>query len=143
MKNSASLFAITLATVALIGAGPWTSSARAQGAPSAILPGGNPPPMPNGNAGPMPNTEYGRHHKDVEKFGDFLDSNPSIAQDLNKNPRLIRNPQYVDSHPELKSYLQSHPDVARRYEKHPVAFMHREHRYDKSAARYERKHHEN
>lgn len=87
----------------------------------------------------MPNDYYGRHHKNVEEFGDFLDSNPAIAQDLSKHPRLIRDPNYVKSHPELQSYLQSHPGVAERFEKHPVRFMHREHRYDKSAARYDKR----
>jgi hypothetical protein len=137
MKRSLAPFATTLSALsagALIIAGAFATPVLAQGAPSAILPQGAPPAA-------LPNTEYGEHHKNVEEFGDFLDNNPDVQKDLSKHPDLIHNPDYVNSHPDLKNYLQSHPQAAKRFEAHPHHFMHRERHYEHSVKRYDKKHH--
>jgi hypothetical protein len=133
MKRSLVLFATTLGAGALFLVSPAVKPVSAQGAPSAIL--------PQNAAAPFPNNEYGAHHKNVEEFGDFLDSNPDIRNDLDKHPDLIRNPNYINNHPQLKSYLQSHPQAAKRFEEHPHRFMHRERRFERAEQRYDKKHH--
>jgi hypothetical protein len=55
----------------------------------------------------------------------FFDSHPNIARQLEKNPSLIENQQYVDNHPQLHEYLKTHPYVRREFKDHPYRFMHR------------------
>ncbi len=38
----------------------------------------------------------------------FMDSHPEIAEQLRKDPSLIRNKQFVENHPALQEFLQSH-----------------------------------
>ncbi len=62
----------------------------------------------------------------------YLDQHPEVAQQLNKDPRLIDNRQYVDNHPGLHEVLNTHPDARRQWESHPYKFIHREDRYDRN-----------
>ena len=55
----------------------------------------------------------------------FFDSHPKIVRQLEKNPALIENQQFVDNHPELHEYLKTHPYVRREFKDHPYRFMHR------------------
>ena len=76
-------------------------------------------------AGPVmaqaPVTERGVANADYA----FFDSHPNIARQLEKNPSLIENQQYVDNHPQLHEYLKTHPYVRREFKAHPYRFMHR------------------
>jgi serine protease Do len=49
------------------------------------------------------------HHHDLKKFEGFLQSHPSIAADLDKDPSLIKSPDYLAKHPELQEFINSHP----------------------------------
>ena len=49
------------------------------------------------------------HHRDLKKFEGFLQSHPDIAADLNKDPSLIKSPDYLAKHPELNEFVKSHP----------------------------------
>lgn len=60
----------------------------------------------------------------------FFDSHPKVAHQLAKDPTLIDNEQFVDSHPELHAYLKSHPYIRHEFRDHPYKFMHREDVYD-------------
>ncbi len=60
----------------------------------------------------------------------YLDQHPEVAQQLNKDPRLIDNRQYVDNHPGLHEFLNTHPDARRQWKSHPYKFTAREDRYD-------------
>jgi hypothetical protein len=60
----------------------------------------------------------------------FFDSHPDLARRLAKDPTLIDNQQFVDSHPGLHDYLKTHPNVRHEFKSHPYHFMHREDVYD-------------
>jgi phage-related protein len=61
----------------------------------------------------------------------FLDSHPEIAEQLQKDPSLIKNRQFVTKHPELQEFLQSHPGVREEFTENPNAFMRQERRFDR------------
>jgi len=61
----------------------------------------------------------------------YFDSHPDVAHKLAKDPTLIDNQQFVDSHPGLHEYLHEHPNVRHEFRSHPYRFMHREEKYHK------------
>lgn len=94
-------------------------------------------------AQPVPpvNTAYGEHHPNVETFDSYLDAHPEQRAELSKNPALIDNPRYVAHHPELQTFMHDHPDATHAFRRHPYAFEHREHVYNRSERRWDRRHH--
>ena len=60
----------------------------------------------------------------------FMDSHPEIAEQLRKDPSLVDNRQFVNSHPALQEFLANHPGVREEYKENPNAFMHQEERFD-------------
>ncbi|HVI10438.1 MAG TPA: hypothetical protein VND65_19275 [Candidatus Binatia bacterium] len=69
--------------------------------------------------------------QELANFDHFLDQHPEIAEQLKKNPALVDDPKFVNSHEALKSFLADHPGVRQEYEQHPYAFMRDENRYDR------------
>jgi len=61
----------------------------------------------------------------------FLDSHPEIAQQLRKDPSLIDNKEFVQSHPALREYLADHTWARDTFKDNPTAFMRQEDRYDR------------
>ncbi|MGD0289481.1 MAG: hypothetical protein ABSC63_07505 [Candidatus Binataceae bacterium] len=88
------------------------------------------------------NTEYGEHHRYVEGFDSYLDRHPEVRTQLSHDPHLIDDPAYMASHPELREYLHAHPHAAMAFRRHPDRFMHREHVYNRSERRWDRRHDE-
>lgn len=70
----------------------------------------------------------------------FLDSHPEIAQQLRKDPSLIDNKQFVESHPQLEQFLKTHPEVRKDWKEHPKAFMKRERQFDRREAQRRHRH---
>ncbi|PYV72935.1 MAG: hypothetical protein DMG96_24675 [Acidobacteria bacterium] len=66
---------------------------------------------------------------ELRSLDGFLDRNPQIEKDLQKNPDLVNNPQYVNSHPELKRYLEGNPKIAADLKENPKAFIRNEKAY--------------
>ena len=60
----------------------------------------------------------------------FFDAHPKIARELAKDPALIDDRHFVDSHPHLREYLRTHPNVRREFKDHPYQFMHREEEFE-------------
>lgn len=61
----------------------------------------------------------------------FLDSHPEIAEQLRKNPSLVKNREFVENHPALQQYLQQHPQVREEAAENPNGFMRQERRFDR------------
>ena len=61
----------------------------------------------------------------------FLDAHPEIAERLHKDPSLVDNKQFVQSHAALQQFLAEHPGVREEYKENPNAFMHQEERFDR------------
>ena len=68
----------------------------------------------------------------VAEFDQFLDGHPAIARELDRNPSLVSNKDYLTNHPELQEYLQSHPAIDRELAARPDAIMSAAQRYDRS-----------
>ena len=68
---------------------------------------------------------------ELASFDQFLDRHREIAEQVRKNPSLVNNPQFVQSHPALQTYLQQHPNVSAEVKENPNAFMRQENRYDR------------
>ena len=61
----------------------------------------------------------------------YFDEHPDVAHKLAKDPTLVDNQQFVDSHPGLHEYLHDHPGVRHDFKSHPYRFMHRSEAYKK------------
>jgi uncharacterized protein YlxP (DUF503 family) len=61
----------------------------------------------------------------------FMDTHPEIAEQLRKDPSLIKNKEFVENHPALQEFLQTHPEVREEFRENPNAFMRQEQRYDR------------
>jgi hypothetical protein len=71
------------------------------------------------------------NRRQLSEFDQFLDRHPEIAEQLRRDPSLIRNQQFVANHPELQQFLQNHPEIQRDLDQHPNAVMHQEERFDR------------
>jgi phage-related protein len=69
--------------------------------------------------------------RQIARMDNFLDNHPEIAEQLRKDPSLIRNQDFVAKHPALQEYLQQHPGIREEFTENPQAFMRREERYDR------------
>jgi hypothetical protein len=77
--------------------------------------------------------------QELARFDQFLDSHREVSEQLRRDPSLVKNQQFLQSHPALQSYLQDHPAVREDLTRNPDAFMHQEERYDRreDANRYD------
>ncbi|HST11547.1 MAG TPA: hypothetical protein VLL05_14320 [Terriglobales bacterium] len=73
--------------------------------------------------------------RDVASFDMFMDAHPTIAEQVRKDPSLVRNQEFVKSHPALQEYIQAHPGVSEEIRENPSAFMHREERFEQRGDR--------
>ena len=64
-----------------------------------------------------------------------MDSHPEIAEQLRKDPSLVRNEEFVEKHPALEEYLQQHPGVGEEISENPDRFMRQEQRFDQREER--------
>ena len=59
---------------------------------------------------------------DLREFDEFLAQHRPIAMDLQRNPRLIDDNNYLNSHPDLRDYLNSHPQIRQAFRNNPRMF---------------------
>lgn len=90
-----------------------------------------------GNTGANANTgQYPRNpnsdltNGEVTNFDGFLDSHPEVARQLEDNPALINDPNYLKANPQLQDYLSQHPGVREEVTETPSYFMRREERLE-------------
>src|SRR5580704_3698237 len=69
--------------------------------------------------------------REVGLMNGFLNDHREVAEQLQKDPRLIDDQKYVDNHPELHAFLADHPEVRQQFDEHPDAFMKDEDRYQR------------
>ena len=60
---------------------------------------------------------------EMTTFEDFLDQHPAIAKQLEANPSLIRNKDYVQDHPELMAFLKDNAGMREALLDNPQAFI--------------------
>ena len=76
---------------------------------------------------------------ELRNFDAYLDRHHDVRADLERNPKLIDDPAYVNKHPHLKAFLERHPNTREELRENPQAFMHRENQYDKAENKKEKK----
>ncbi len=87
------------------------------------------PQSDNGSKGVAQKSDKDITRSEMEKFDRFLDEDPKIAKEISKNPSLVDNQQYVNSHRSLAAFLQNHPKIREELRENPQAFMEREKRF--------------
>ncbi len=76
---------------------------------------------------------------ELKNFDDFLDKHPAMDKELEKNPSLVNNADYLAKHPELKQFLADHPQIREDVREHPRAFMRRERKLDKKESKLDKR----
>jgi hypothetical protein len=64
--------------------------------------------------------------RDQRSFERFLDSHDETAQELYRNPDLVKNERFLEGHSALRNWLEDHPDAAEALEDNPRAIIWRE-----------------
>jgi len=65
--------------------------------------------------------DRGVDREQLARFGRFLDSHHEIAEDLRRDPSLVRSHEYVQKHAELQECLKANPGVQDQFTKNPEA----------------------
>jgi hypothetical protein len=60
---------------------------------------------------------------EIGTFESFLNSHPNTARELQANPSLINDPQWMGHHQGLEEYMSNHPDVRADVHENPGAFV--------------------
>jgi hypothetical protein len=63
-------------------------------------------------------------HDHMADFGGFLRNHSEIQSDLERNPSMVKDHEYVQNHAELDAYLSAHPDVRAELMANPENFVH-------------------
>lgn len=74
-------------------------------------------PGQNGNANPD------LRRGEVAAAAQFFDSHPYVEQQLQSNPDLINNQNFLQQHTELQAFLNSHPQVREEFGETPSVFV--------------------
>jgi hypothetical protein len=83
------------------------------------------PPASNAASRPSnPNLELAKEER--TRTDQFLDDHPNITKDLEKNPYLINQSNYLKHHKELVRFLGQHPEIQAKVAKDPTFFTQRE-----------------
>ncbi|HEV2422874.1 MAG TPA: hypothetical protein VGS59_14275 [Candidatus Acidoferrales bacterium] len=69
---------------------------------------------------------------EVAGMDQFLDQHADIEQQLQANPSLIKNQDFLQAHPQLQTFLNDHPRIQEEFAENPTFFMNRENRYENS-----------
>jgi phage-related protein len=60
---------------------------------------------------------------EAASFGQFLGVHANIAAQVSKDPTLLNNKEFMETHPELQQYLKSHPGAQAQLQQNPQAFL--------------------
>src|ERR1044071_8089966 len=56
-------------------------------------------------------SDYRSRSDEVSQFHAFMRNHPSVSTDLQNNPRLVYNRNYLDRHEDVRDFLRRHPAV--------------------------------
>jgi dsDNA-binding SOS-regulon protein len=62
-------------------------------------------------------------HEQAARFGQFLNGHSNVADQLSKDPSLVKNQEFMENHPELRDYLKDNPDVQKELMANPPTFV--------------------
>ena len=85
--------------------------------------------------GSKPAQDTDINYGQLANFDNFLDKHRELAEQLRKDPSLVRNEDFVNSHPALRDYFRDNPDVREEIRENPQLFMRAENRVDRLEGR--------
>jgi hypothetical protein len=62
-------------------------------------------------------------HEQAARFGKFLNSHSNVANELSRDPSVVKNQEFMENHPELRDYLKENPDVQKELMANPPTFV--------------------
>jgi phage-related protein len=71
---------------------------------------------------------------DIGRTDQFLDEHHEIEEQLEQNPALINDSNYLAQHPALQEFLNQHPQIREEFDENPRYFMQRENQFENSPA---------
>jgi len=71
---------------------------------------------------------------ELANFDRFLDSHPDVGRQLEANPSLVTDQNYLNQHPDLAEFLEDHDQLRAQIDANPALFMQRENRFEGTAA---------
>jgi hypothetical protein len=84
---------------------------------------------PGGGYGAPPPGNYGYGHP-MSNTDNYLSNHPDVAAQLERNPRLVDDPNYMSQHPGLHEFMQTHPEARAEWKAHPDKYMSHENQYE-------------
>jgi hypothetical protein len=82
----------------------------------------------------MPAADSPADFRHDARFQEYLSRHPGVRRDLNRNPDLINDPQFVRKHPELHEFMENHRKVRNTVEDRPL--YKEDHTADKAERKY-------
>ena len=76
-----------------------------------------------------------RNREELARFNRFLDDHREAGEQLRRNPSLVNDRQFMNSHPEVQAYVQQHPGVRDAVRDDPDALRNDYSRRDNDANR--------
>jgi phage-related protein len=77
----------------------------------------------NRHDGDMHGDQDRDRHRTSASFHEFLGAHSAISAQVSKDPSLLKNQEYLGSHPELQEYLKAHPDAQAQLQANADSFM--------------------
>ena len=65
----------------------------------------------------------GFERDEAASFGEFLGTHSAIAAQVSKDPSLVNNKEFMQTHPELEEFMKAHPTVQAQLQQNPQAFL--------------------
>ena len=82
----------------------------------------------------MPAAETRADFRHDKRFQEYLSHHPGVRRDLERNPDLINDPEFVKKHPEFHEFLENHRKVRNAVEDR--ALYKEDHAQDKMERKY-------
>lgn len=76
--------------------------------------------------------------KGIANLDQFLDNHPAIEKDLESNPALVNDTNYLKSHPDLRDFCDHNPGIKAQLQQNPNLVVRREDRFEGSRADHDR-----
>ena len=73
-------------------------------------------------------------NREIGRMDQFLDEHRNIEQDLERNPSLLGDSNYLAQHQDLQAFLSAHPQIREEIAENPNYFMQRENQAEGTAA---------
>src|SRR5215469_2082892 len=74
------------------------------------------------------------NEREVGRMDQFLDEHRDIERELQQNPALIDDSNFLAQHQDLQAFLNAHPRVRAEFDENPSYFMQRENQFEGTAA---------